>query len=226
MKDTVFTFDASSLDAAVTSPAQDNLYVRVGKRVFDVSLALMLLPLLLPIIATLWIITKRDGGPGFFGHKRIGQSGREFKCWKVRTMAVDAEERLSAHLAANPEAAKEWVQDYKLTDDPRIMPMGNFLRETGLDELPQIWNVLRGEMSLVGPRPVVKDELARYEGFQWAYFATKPGVTGLWQVSGRNEVSYAKRVRMDADYIRQRSLGYDLMVIGKTAKTVLLRTGK
>lgn len=186
----------------------------------------MLLPLLFPIIAILWIITKRDGGPGFFGHKRIGQTGREFKCWKVRTMAVDAEERLSAYLAADSQAAKEWVRDYKLTDDPRIMPLGNFLRETGLDELPQIWNVLRGEMSLVGPRPVVKDELARYEGLQWAYFATKPGVTGLWQVSGRNEVSYAERVRMDAEYIRQRSLAFDLKVVGKTAKTVLLRTGK
>ena len=149
-----------------------------------------------------------------------------FRCWKIRTMVTDSETRLEQHLQNNPDAAAEWARDHKLTDDPRVTRVGKFLRKTSLDELPQIWNVLLGEMTFVGPRPIVLDEMAKYGPYQAAYLAMKPGVTGMWQVSGRNDVSYDERVQMDVEYFDQISLALDLSLIAKTGLAVLNRTGK
>ncbi|CAD0186659.1 Undecaprenyl phosphate N,N'-diacetylbacillosamine 1-phosphate transferase [Ruegeria sp. THAF57] len=210
--------------AAQTTP--NGFYTGIGKRVFDVSLALLLLPALAPVIFVLWCLVRRDGGPGFFGHTRIGKGGKPFKCWKIRSMVVDAEEKLQAYLDANPDAAAEWERDHKLTIDPRINRLGDILRKTSLDELPQIWNVLKGEMSFVGPRPVVAVELIKYGSSASAYLAQKPGITGLWQVSGRNDISYRERVEMDVAYLAARSFLKDVKIISLTASAVFLRTGR
>lgn len=201
-------------------------YTTIGKRVFDIAFALLLLPVLLPVIFLLSCLVRRDGGAGFFGHLRVGQGGTPFRCWKVRSMVVDAEARLQAHLDANPEAAAEWARDHKLTNDPRINRLGHFLRKTSLDELPQIWNVLKGEMSFVGPRPIVTAELDKYGSSAPAYLAQKPGITGLWQVSGRNDISYDERVALDVSYLDRCSFVTDLKIILKTAAAVLRTTGR
>ncbi|KIC36398.1 exopolysaccharide biosynthesis protein [Leisingera sp. ANG-M7] len=185
-----------------------------------------MLPVLAPVILLLWILARRDGGPGFFGHTRVGRDGRLFKCWKVRSMVADAEARLQAHLDADPAAAAEWERDHKLANDPRISRLGHVLRKTSLDELPQIWNVLKGEMSFVGPRPIVTRELAKYGSSAPAYLAQTPGITGLWQVSGRNDVSYEERVALDVAYLRRRSFPGDLQIILRTGSAVLGRTGR
>lgn len=201
-------------------------YSRSGKRIFDILFALFLLPVLVPVILILWGIVRLDGGPGFFGHTRVGRNGKLFKCWKVRSMVVDAESRLQAHLDANPEAAAEWERDHKLTSDPRISRLGRFLRKTSLDELPQIWNVLKGEMSFVGPRPIVTKELPKYGSNASAYLAQRPGITGLWQISGRNDISYDERVALDVAYLYRRSFFKDLKIILRTGAAVLGRTGR
>lgn len=201
-------------------------YNAFGKRIFDLTFSLLLLPIIAPIIFGLWFLSRRDGAPGFFGHARIGQEGKVFKCWKVRSMVADAESRLEAYLKSNPEAAEEWSRDHKLTNDPRITGFGQFIRKTSLDELPQIWNVLKGEMSFVGPRPVVTKELEKYGQDLPSYLAQKPGITGLWQVSGRNDVSYDERVQMDVDYLENCSFFLDVKITFKTASAVLGRTGR
>lgn len=197
-----------------------------AKRVFDILFALLLLPVIAPVIAVIWVLVRREGGPGFFGHVRIGSNGRAFKCWKIRTMLPDAQARLQAHLAQNPEAAAEWARDHKLTDDPRITRLGRLLRRTSLDELPQIWNVLRGDMSFVGPRPIVRAELHKYAVHRGGYLRMRPGITGLWQVSGRNDISYDERVAMDMAYAKSQTLLLDLKIIALTAGAVLHLTGK
>lgn len=200
-------------------------YAQGGKRVLDIAGVVALAPLALPVVGALWVAVRLDGGPGFFGHDRVGQGATQFRCWKLRTMCVDAPERLRDHLKSDRAAAREWAQNYKLRDDPRVTRLGRFLRKTSLDELPQLWNVLRGEMSLVGPRPVPQAELEEYRGFEWAYLMCRPGITGVWQVSGRNEVSYAERVRMDVSYVLNARLATDLGVLWKTVGAVLRRTG-
>lgn len=202
------------------------MYRRFGKRVLDICLVVLLAPVLVPLIASLLFAVRRDGGPGLFGHVRIGQDGKTFRCWKIRTMVTDSEARLEQHLRDNPDAAAEWARDHKLTNDPRITGVGQLLRKTSLDELPQLWNVLKGEMSFVGPRPIVLDEMAKYGRHQAAYLAMMPGVTGMWQVSGRNDVSYEERVQMDVDYFDKISFALDVTLIAKTALAVLNRTGK
>ncbi len=201
-------------------------YPTIGKRVFDIVLAVLLLPVLLPVIAVLAFYVSRDGGAAFFGHRRIGRNGKVFKCWKVRTMVMDAERKLHAYLAENPEARAEWERDHKLTNDPRITRLGNFLRKTSLDELPQIFNVLKGEMSFVGPRPIVRSELHKYGAARATYMSMRPGITGLWQVSGRNDVSYDERIQFDIDYMGMMSLGADARLILKTGMAVVGGTGK
>ncbi len=228
MKDYVDNFEPLFVDVstALRAPIDKGFYAKVGKRIFDLALAVILLPLLAPVIAALWFLVRRDGGPGFFGHSRIGRNGQVFKCWKVRTMVMGAEERLQAYLAANSAAAAEWARDHKLANDPRITRFGNFLRKTSLDELPQIWNVLKGEMSFVGPRPIVHAELSKYGADLGAYLSQKPGITGLWQVSGRNNVSYVERVAMDVDYSLRGSLMFDMELILRTGVSVLGKTGR
>lgn len=196
-----------------------------AKRALDIFLLLLALGFVLPIIGFCALIASLDGGSPFFGHKRIGLNGREFRCWKIRSMVVDSQARLAAHLAAHPEARREWDATRKLTDDPRITRFGRFLRKSSLDELPQLFNVFLGQMSLVGPRPVPRDELAMYGASQQAYLDLRPGITGLWQVNGRNSVSYGTRVALDREYRRTQSLKLDLMIIFKTGGVVLNRSG-
>lgn len=203
-----------------------SLYEKYGKRALDLALAVSMLPVLLPVISVLWVLVRRDGANGFFGHKRIGQNGHEFYCYKIRTMVPNAEGKLQAYLDGNPEAAEEWEKTQKLTDDPRITAIGKFLRKTSLDELPQIWNVLRGEMSFVGPRPVTEPELERYGPQKRSYLSMRPGITGLWQVEGRGDGDYVERVQMDSRYSDQLSWKYDLALIARTALVVVRPTGR
>ncbi|MEM6693135.1 MAG: sugar transferase [Pseudomonadota bacterium] len=206
-------------------PSRSRLYRAYVKRGLDLIICVLLLPIVLPIFAIVYVILSVQSGPVFFGHRRIGRGGKPFDCWKFRTMAVDADARLQRLLASDPSARAEWETTRKLRDDPRITWIGSFLRQSSLDEIPQIWNVLKGEMSLVGPRPVVEDELALYGTHRRIYLAMRPGLTGLWQVSGRNDVGYATRVRLDADYFAGIGLLRDLQIIFKTPSAMLRRTG-
>lgn len=176
-------------------------------------LALILLPIVAPVVFIIWAIVRVSGGSGCFAHDRVGQHGKVFKCWKLRTMEVGAEHKLGAFLESNVEAAAEWERGQKLRKDYRVTKLGRVLRRTCLDELPQLWNVLRGDMSFVGPRPVVPEELLRYGVHRRSYLAVRPGITGLWQVSGRNSVSYAKRVALDVTYQRRQSPMVDLKIL-------------
>jgi lipopolysaccharide/colanic/teichoic acid biosynthesis glycosyltransferase len=192
----------------------------------NVAVAVVALAFLLPVLLAAGLaVYAQDGGPVLFAHRRIGLNGRTFYCLKFRSMAVDAEARLAALLDSDPVARAEWEQAHKLRSDPRVTPVGDFLRKTSLDELPQLLNVLRGDMSLVGPRPIVEAEVARYGRRFRAYCAVKPGITGLWQVSGRNDTSYRKRVALDCVYARRRSLGLDAYIIVATLPAVLTRRG-
>lgn len=200
-------------------------YRAFGKRAFDLVLVLASAPLVLPLVGVLWLVVRRDGGPGFYAHRRVGAGGRAFLCWKLRSMCVDAEARLADLLARDPTAAREWARDCKLKNDPRITRFGRFLRRSSLDELPQLLNVFRGEMSLVGPRPVTEEELARYGVAARHVLSCRPGLTGLWQVSGRNGMAYADRVRLDCAYARRHDLWLDLRILLRTVLVVLRRTG-
>ncbi len=197
----------------------------VGKRILDTTVAVLALAFLSPLLLAVAILVKTDRGPALFGHTRLGQGGRRFRCLKFRTMGVDAEDRLQALLANDPAAAAEWAATQKLAHDPRVTGIGAVLRKTSLDELPQLLNVLHGEMSLVGPRPIVEAEVVRYGDNIDCYYAVRPGVTGLWQVSGRSETSYADRVELDTRYVRNWSLGQDLSILLKTVPAVLARRG-
>jgi len=161
------------------------------------------------------------GAPVLFAHRRIGCNGTPFRCYKFRSMVTDAEAKLQRVLATDPELAREWREQRKLADDPRITPLGRILRKTSIDELPQLLNVLRGEMSCVGPRPVVEDELRRYGRRQLGYLAARPGITGLWQVSGRSRTGYSRRVALDWLYVRRWSLRLDLVILLRTIPAVL-----
>jgi Undecaprenyl-phosphate galactose phosphotransferase WbaP len=198
---------------------------RCVKRFFDYVVAALLLLLLAPLLALIVILLAREGGAVFFSHRRIGRGRQAFDCLKFRTMLPDAERRLQELLASDAEAKAEWDKEFKLKNDPRITRLGNFLRKTSLDELPQLWNVVRGEMSLVGPRPVVEEELERYGSAVTDYLSVRPGLTGLWQVSGRNRTTYAERVALDSRYVRNWSLGLDLFILLKTVWVVLSRDG-
>jgi len=198
---------------------------RAAKRVFDIvvsSLAiLMLSPLLLYIVSKV----KKDGGPAIYGHERIGQGGKSFKCLKFRSMVTNSKEVLENLLATDPEARAEWDETFKLKNDPRVTRIGAFLRKTSLDELPQLFNVLRGDMSLVGPRPIITAELERYSDEVDYYLLSKPGMTGLWQVSGRSDVDYKTRVYLDAWYVKNWSMWNDITILFITINVVLNRDG-
>jgi exopolysaccharide production protein ExoY len=172
-------------------------------------------------IALLWI----DGFPIYFRHTRIGRDGRSFDCIKFRTMVKDSEERLQALLQDDPARRKEWNDTYKLREDPRIHPLGAILRKSSLDELPQLVNVLKGDMSIVGPRPIVADEIARYRENFLTFASVRPGLTGLWQVSGRSDTSYPERVNLDVQYIRGIGLAQDLWILAKTVWVVIAGRG-
>jgi Undecaprenyl-phosphate galactose phosphotransferase WbaP len=200
--------------------------LQIMKRAIDLAVSLTALSLSLPLLLLVAIAIKcTSRGPVLFGHSRIGRNGRSFKAWKFRTMRLDAEKILREYLAANPTAKKEWELDNKLRNDPRVTRLGRRLRQFSLDELPQLWNVLKGDMSIVGPRPIVKAEIARYGDAFRLYATVKPGITGLWQVSGRNDIDYRGRVMLDQFYIRHWSPWLDVYVLAKTIVAVLLRDG-
>ncbi|OON39693.1 UDP-phosphate galactose phosphotransferase [Izhakiella australiensis] len=198
---------------------------RFLKRVFDIVGALGIIVMLMPALAALIFMVARDGGNPIYGHERVGLNGRKFKCLKFRSMVVNSKEVLEEVLRTDPVARAEWDKDFKLKNDPRITRIGHFIRKTSLDELPQLWNVVRGEMSLVGPRPVIEDELERYAGDVDYYLMAKPGMTGLWQVSGRNDVDYETRVYFDSWYVKNWSLWNDIAILFKTIGVVLKRDG-
>lgn len=195
-------------------------------RALDIAIASLALAFLAPLLILVAVVTwMMDPGPIFFAHRRLGRDGKAFPCFKFRTMVIDADRRLQHLLATDPVARAEWARDFKLRRDPRITAIGGFLRRSSIDELPQLWNVLRGEMSIVGPRPIVQDEVERYGRYFIHYMAVKPGLTGLWQVSGRNDVSYRRRVALDVSYARNKSLGLDLRILMMTVPAVLLAKG-
>lgn len=200
-------------------------YVRWGKRSLDlIAVLVLLLPvalLLVPLVA----LVGTDGGRPIFGHARVGRGGRTFTCWKIRTMVPDAEARLEEVLRTDPKAAAQWAQYRKLDNDPRVTRLGDVLRRTSLDELPQLWNVLCGDMSLVGPRPVTRAELAQYGSASLDYISVRPGITGLWQVQGRNSLTYTERVRLDQQYVQELTCRQDLHILFKTVSVVFARTG-
>jgi undecaprenyl-phosphate galactose phosphotransferase len=182
--------------------------------------------MLLPVLGAIALLVKLTSrGPVVFAHTRIGRGGRPVRVLKFRTMRKDSQAALREYLAKNPEAKKEWEETFKLQNDPRVTRIGKFLRNTSLDELPQLWNVIRGEMSVVGPRPIVNEEIVRYGSYFKFYAAVKPGITGLWQVCGRNDTTYEQRVRIDEYYVRNWSPWLDLYVLARTAITLIRRTG-
>lgn len=198
-----------------------------GKRGLDIILVILSLPLLLPLLLGIALILKlTDPGPLLYGHRRIGFGGRPFHCWKFRSMVVDGDSVLERYLEAHPEEAEVWHSQRKLDNDPRVTRIGAVLRKLSLDELPQLLNVLRGEMSLVGPRPVVQSELDDHYGpAAPAYLSTRPGLSGLWQISGRSDTTYAERIRLDCDYVRNWSLVRDLRIILLTIPAMALSRG-
>ncbi|MFV8868465.1 undecaprenyl-phosphate galactose phosphotransferase WbaP [Serratia fonticola] len=198
---------------------------RFLKRSFDLIGSALLLLLLMPVFLILTVIISRDGKTVVYGHERVGKNGRKFKCLKFRSMVINSKEVLDELLKSSEDARNEWAKDFKLKNDPRVTKIGHFLRKTSLDELPQLWNVFVGEMSLVGPRPVIYEELERYAGDVDYYLMAKPGMTGLWQVSGRNDIDYDTRVYFDAWYVKNWSLWNDIAILFKTIKVVLKRDG-
>jgi Undecaprenyl-phosphate galactose phosphotransferase WbaP len=198
---------------------------RALKDVIDRAGAAVALLLLSPVFFVLAWKIKRDGGPAFYGHTRIGRNDKAFKCWKFRSMVMNSQAILKELLANDPAARAEYEKDFKLKNDPRVTRIGALLRKTSLDEIPQLFNVLRGEMSLVGPRPIVEDEKRYYGDKIDLYTSVKPGITGLWQVSGRSDTGYDLRVQLDNSYIKNWSLLNDIVIIFKTIHVVLTRKG-
>ncbi|MBV9994432.1 MAG: sugar transferase [Caulobacteraceae bacterium] len=196
------------------------------RRVLDLTLALTLIVMLLPLLILISLLIKiQDGGPVLFTQERIGRKGARFRCHKFRSMRPDAEAVLAALLASDPPLRREWELHHKLKKDPRITLLGDFLRRSSLDELPQLFNILTGEMSIVGPRPIVEAEIKRYGRWYRYYTTVRPGLTGLWQVSGRSDVDYRRRVAMDRLYVRSRSLNSYVWILMATIPAVLLRRG-
>ncbi|OWV60870.1 sugar transferase [Mameliella alba] len=211
------------IDEALRAETGPALYRDVFKRGLDVTLVLLgALPILM-IVGIFALLVARDGHSPFYSQKRIGRNGRIFNIWKLRSMVPDADARLSDYLDQNPAARAEWDRTQKLRHDPRVTTIGSLIRKTSIDELPQLFNVLRGDMSLVGPRPMMPCQQEIYPGA--AYYALRPGITGYWQVSVRNESSFAQRAGFDTAYLAQLSLANDLRVLVKTVRVVVHGTG-
>jgi len=218
-----------SEDSRITDPRLIMIVRRangLAKRLIDIVGATAGLIALFPVFLTAAVlITLQDGGPPLFSHKRVGRYGRQFKCWKFRSMIRNGDALLKERLANDPAAAEEWLRTQKLTNDPRITRFGHFLRRSSIDELPQLWNVLIGEMSLVGPRPITRPELDRYGKERRYYLLVRPGLTGLWQVSGRSDTAYDARIKLDREYVERWSFLRDLWIILKTIPAVLAARG-
>ena len=195
---------------------------RVVKRLFDVIVALALAIPAVPLGGAIALaIVLETRGPVFFVHTRLGQGRRPFRIWKFRSMQAGADEVLGQYLAQHPERLAEWQETHKLKNDPRVTRVGRWLRRSSLDELPQLWNVLRGTMSMMGPRPIVEEEIPKYGPALQYYERVQPGLTGLWQVSGRTDLSYRRRIDLDTQYIRHWTFALDLKILWKTVRVVL-----
>lgn len=224
-------FGEASDSRSARDPRRDSaptsfLLYRTIKRIIDILVVIAGLPVLLPALLIVAAIVKLTSpGPVFFSHRRICRDGAFFSMWKFRTMCVNSSEVLEQWLTKHPEARAEWNKTHKLRTDPRITSVGAFLRRYSLDELPQAWNVIRGQMSMVGPRPIVAAEVEKYGRYFELYCRVKPGVTGLWQVSGRSKLTYQERVELDADYVERWSLLRDLWILLATFKSVVNRDG-
>jgi undecaprenyl-phosphate galactose phosphotransferase len=207
--------------------AAPSLYEQYGKRAFDIFASLALLILFSPVVLVLALaVAVTSGLPVFYGGTRLGKNGASFKIWKLRTMVPDAEALIEQWKQKGTEEGIVYFQSYKLRKDPRITPLGRFLRKTSLDELPQLWNVLRGDMSLVGPRPIVEQELEKYGDDARAFLSVRPGITGLWQVKGRNDVDYPERADLELEYVWRLSWRQDASVLLKTLPVLLRRNGR
>lgn len=221
--------DVSRLDDALGISSQKS-WSRTsrGKRAFDVTFAILMILTFAPVFITILVaILVSDRGPAIYAHTRIGKGGRKFQCYKFRTMVLDADAQLAALLASNPHLEAEWRETRKLKNDPRILPyIGSALRKTSLDELPQILNVLKGDMSIVGPRPIVEDELQFYGVVSHLYLQVRPGLTGPWQATERSDSTYGERVKLDAAYVQSASFATDLQVIWTTARKFISLTGR
>jgi exopolysaccharide production protein ExoY len=215
--------DSSAAAGIALIESDPGPYQRFGKRAIDLILVLIAAPGVLPVVLCLAIMVALDGGAPFYRQARVGRGGEIYVMWKLRSMVRGADARLADHLETDPLARDEWDRTQKLKDDPRITRFGRFLRRSSLDELPQLWNVLKGDMSLVGPRPMMPDQQKLYPGF--AYYRLRPGITGPWQVSERNEASFVDRARFDAGYARDLSFGTDLQLLRATVSVVLRGTG-
>lgn len=209
--------------AADHSTPSSRTYAGTFKRVFDVTLVMLSLPVVLPFVILMAVLVACDGGNPFYSQLRLGRANRTFRIWKLRTMVTDADLELKHHLDAHPEARSEWIAKQKLAHDPRITLLGRILRKTSMDELPQLYNVLTGDMSLVGPRPMMVDQKSLYPGR--AYFALRPGITGTWQVSDRNASTFAARAEFDTDYYRTLSFAGDIRLLAATVRVVARGTG-
>ena len=204
-------------------PPRRGLYRNVFKRVLDVTAIALAAPVVVPVVAALAVMVARDGGNPFYSQLRVGKNGRRFRMWKLRSMVNDADARMEEYLDAHPEARAEWNLTQKLKDDPRITPMGKIIRQTSLDELPQLWNVLKGDMSLVGPRPMMTSQQALYPGL--SYYLVRPGCTGFWQTAGRNRTSFEARAEYDTAYESELSLWTDLKLLVQTVGVMMRATG-
>lgn len=198
-----------------------------AKRIFDLLFSLGALIVCSPLFLIIFfLIYFSSPGPAIYAHTRVGRGGKTFKCYKFRSMYLDADERLQELITSDPALSKEWKETRKLKCDPRIIPIGNFLRKTSLDELPQFWNVLKGDLSIVGPRPVVYEEIIEYFGPKAEkILSIRPGLTGIWQVSGRSDISYTRRIQLDEEYVDKRSLLLDIKLICKTIPSILASRG-
>ncbi|MBI2059302.1 MAG: undecaprenyl-phosphate galactose phosphotransferase WbaP [Nitrospirae bacterium] len=221
--------ETQALDSALMINMKNNLNKRLNqglKRAFDLLLGYVMLLVLIPVLALVALLIRLDSpGPIIYGHRRMGQNGRKFWCLKFRTMVERADQMLQDHLAQNPQAQREWDANFKLREDPRVTRLGGFLRKYSIDELPQLLNVLRGDMSLIGPRPIVEGEIPKYQADIDMYYKVRPGITGIWQVSGRNDVDYGERIKLDSWYVRNWSLWLDTVILLRTIRTVLGREG-
>ena len=208
---------------AFLPPRGRSFYTLAGKRMIDLLLVLIAAPAVVFCVSILAVVIARDGGSPFFSQMRIGKDGRPYRMWKLRTMVSDADARLAAHISADPVAQDEWHRTQKLRGDPRVTRFGRILRKTSLDELPQLWNVLKGDMSLVGPRPMLPNQQPLYPGS--AYYRLRPGITGMWQVSSRNNSEFVERAAFDQEYERRLSFVTDLRLLLATLVVVLRGTG-
>ena len=227
MQQTSYAFSGDFGSADRNLAGRRSIYLSFGKRFADITAVLLASPFLLPLTLITWLAVRLSGSPGIYGQERIGRGGRVFKCWKIRTMVPDAETLLEDYLANNPELAREWHESQKLRNDPRITRLGRFLRRTSLDELPQFWNVLVGDMSLIGPRPFTPAQKPLYDSDPRAasYYRLRPGLSGMWQVASRNRTTFRARVGFDHAYLSQVSFRLDLKLMFRTISVVIRATG-